>query len=258
MKIKPATIQQMIVPVGATVAWELFGRLGVLPQYLSAPTWIAEGLWEFASSGELLVASAASIFRITLGFPIGTAAGVFAGLGAGLVPGVRRFFDPLVSFLYPIPKIAFLPIFLLLFGLGHWSKISIIALSVFFPVFVASRHAVLSINPILVWAARNMGASPRTIFFRVIIPAAGPQLFAGIRIGLAQSFVVLFAAELIGSKVGLANLTTYGEDWVRFDLMFAGIVSFAVLGFAADRALLTIRRRVLRGQLIGTEEQVMR
>jgi ABC-type nitrate/sulfonate/bicarbonate transport system permease component len=256
--IKPATIQKMIIPVGALVAWELFGRLGILPQYLSAPTWIAAGLWEFASTGELFVASAASILRVAVGFPIGTAAGILAGLGAGLVPGVRYFFDPLVSFLYPIPKIAFLPVVLLLFGLSNWSQISIIALSVFFPVYVASRHAVRSINPILVWAARNMGAPPRTIFFRVIIPAAGPQLFAGIRIGLAQAFVVLFAAELIGSKVGLANLTSYGEDWVRFDLMFAGIVSFAVLGFAADRALLTIRRHVLRGQLIGTEEQVMR
>jgi ABC-type nitrate/sulfonate/bicarbonate transport system permease component len=258
VSIKAATIQHMIIPVSALAAWEVLGRLELLPQYLSAPTWIAEGLWEFASSGELLVASAASIFRVVLGFPIGTAAGVVAGLGAGLVLGVRRFFDPLVSFLYPIPKIAFLPIFLLLFGLGHWSKISIIAFSVFFPVFVASRHAVLSIDPILVWTARNMGARPRTIFFRVIIPAAGPQLFAGIRIGLAHSFVVLFAAELIGSKVGLANLTSYGEDWVRFDLMLAGIVCFAVLGFAADRILLAIRSRVLRGHLIGTEEQVMR
>ena len=89
----------------------------------------------------------------------------------------------------------------------------------------------LSINPILVWAAQNMGTPPRTIFFRVVIPAAAPQLFSGIRIGLAHAFVVLFAAELIGSKVGLANLISFGEEWVRFDLMFAGIVCFAVLGF---------------------------
>src|SRR5579864_9355979 len=155
-----------------------------------------------------------------------------------------------------IPKIAFLPVFLLLFGLGHASKIGIIAFSVFFPVFIASRHAVLSINPILLWAARNMGTPPRTIFFRVTIPAAAPQLFAGIRIGLAHAFVVLFTAELIGSKTGLANLISYGEDWVRFDLMFAGIVCFAVLGFLSDRILMAVRRRVLRGHLIGTEEQV--
>ncbi len=175
-----------------------------------------------------------------------------------MLPGVRHFFDPLVSFLYSIPKIAFLPVFLLLFGLGHASKIAIIAFSGFFPVFIASRHAVLSVSPLLLWAARNMGARERTIFFRVIIPAAAPELFAGIRIGLAHAFVVLFAAELIGSKVGLGTIISYGEEWVRFDLMLAGIFCFAVLGFVSDRILLAVRSRLLKGQMIGTEEQVGR
>jgi ABC-type nitrate/sulfonate/bicarbonate transport system permease component len=255
MRIRPALLLNCALPVATVVAWEVFGRLGVLPRYLSEPTQIAAALWEIAVSGELWGALAASVWRVTAGFALGAAAGVVVGLGAGRVPAIRRFFDPLVSFLFPIPKIAFLPIVLLLFGLGHASKISIIAFSVFFPVFIAARHAVLSINPLLVWAARNMGTPPRTVFFRVIIPAAAPQLFAGIRIGLAHAFVVLFAAELIGSKAGLANLISTGEEWVRFDLMFAGIVCFAVLGFVADRILMAVRRRVLRGQLIGTEEQ---
>src|SRR5262249_53395876 len=176
----------------------------------------------------------------------------------GMLPGVRHFFDPLVSFLYSIPKVAFLPVFLLLFGLGHASKIAIIAFSGFFPVFIASRHAVLSVDRLLVLAARNMGTPPPKIFFRVIVPAAAPQLFAGIRIGLAHAFVVLFAAELIGSKAGLGSIISYGEEWVRFDLMFAGIVCFAVLGFVSDRILLAVRARLLKGQIIGTEEQVVR
>ena len=255
MRIRPALLLNWTLLVLTLVAWEAFGRLGLLPRYLSVPSEIAAAFWEIALSGELWVALAASLWRVSAGFALGTAAGVAVGLGAGRVPAVRRFFDPLVSFLFPIPKIAFLPVVLLLFGLGHASKISIIAFSVFFPVFVAARHAVLSINPLLVWAARNMGAPPRTVFFRVVIPAAAPELFAGIRIGLAHAFIVLFAAELIGSKAGLANLISYGEEWVRFDLMFAGIVCFAALGFIADRILMAVRRRVLRGQRIGTEEQ---
>ncbi len=243
------------LPVVTLVAWEVFGRMGVLPRYLSVPSEIAAALWEIALSGELAAALAASLLRVSAGFAIGTAAGVVVGLGAGLVPAVRRFFDPLVSFLFPIPKIAFLPVVLLLFGLGHASKISIVAFSVFFPVFVAARHSVLSINRLLVWAARSLGTPPRVVFFRVVIPAAAPELFAGIRIGLAHAFIVLFAAELTGAKVGLANLISAGEEWVRFDLMFAGIVCFAALGFVADRILMAVRRRVLRGQLIGTEEQ---
>jgi len=257
VRIRSVLILNWTIPVATLVAWEIFGRLDLLPRYLSVPTLIVAGLWELAASGELVTALVASLYRVSAGFAIGMATGIIAGLGAGLVPGVRHFFDPLVSFLFSIPKIAFLPVFLLLFGLGHASKISIIAFSVFFPVFIASRHAVLSINPLLVWAAQNMGASPRTVFFRVIIPAAAPQLFAGVRIGLAHAFVVLFAAELIGSKAGLANLISFGEEWVRFDLMFAGIVCFAVLGFVSDRILMRIRGRVLKGHLLGTEEQVM-
>ena len=257
MKINRSLLLNWAIPVATLIAWEIFGRFDLLPHYLSVPSSIAAALWELAASGELFTALAASLYRVTLGFAIGAAAGVVAGLGAGLVRGVRNFFDPLVSFLFPIPKIAFFSIFLLLFGLGHASKISIIAFSVFFPVFVASRHAVQSINPILIWSAQNMGASPRTIFFRVIIPASAPELFSGLRIGLAHAFVILFAAELIGSKVGLADLISYGEDWVRFDLMFAGIFCFAVLGFVSDRILMRIRQRVLKGHLIGTEEQVL-
>jgi ABC-type nitrate/sulfonate/bicarbonate transport system permease component len=258
MRVNWPLIQNWIVPVLVLVLWQLLGEAGMLPRYLSTPGAIVEGLWELAGSGELFAALAASVYRVAAGFFLGTGAGVLVGLAAGVVPSVRNFFDPLVSFLYSIPKIAFLPIFLLLFGIGHGSKIAIIAVSCFFPVFIASRHAVLAVNRLLIWTAQNMGAPPRTVFFRVVIPAAAPQLFSGIRIGLAHAFVVLFAAELIGSKAGLGTIISYGEEWVRFDLMFAGIVCFAVLGFVADRLLLAVRYWVLKGQIIGTEEEVMR
>ena len=254
----PPPVQHWIVPVFVVASWELFGRLGMLAPYLSGPSSIAVALWELAADGELHPAMLSSLYRLVLGFAVGTTAGVLAGLAAGVIPVVRYFFDPLVSFLYSIPKIAFLPVFLLLFGLGHASKIAIIAFSGFFPVFVASRHAVLSVNKLLIWTAQNMGTPERKIFFRVVIPAAAPQLFSGVRIGLAHAFVVLFAAELIGSKVGLGTIISSGEEWVRFDLMFAGIVCFAVLGFVSDRILLAVRARVLKGQMIGTEEQVVR
>jgi len=258
VRLSLVTFQNWLVPVAAVASWEIFGRTEILPQYLSTPTLILAALWESTISGELLLALATSLFRVSLGFAIGTVAGIIVGLCAGLIPGVRHFFDPIVAFLYAVPKIAFLPIFLLLFGLGHMSKISILAFSGFFPVFVACRHSIMSINPLLIWSARNMGAPPRTVFFRVIIPAAAPQLFAGIRIGLAHAFVVLFATELIGSSSGIGVMISYGEDWGRYDLMFAGIVCFAILGFAGDRILIAVRSRVLKGQSIGTEEQVRR
>lgn len=252
------TLQNCLIPMAILVLWEVLGRADWLPHYLATPSRVVAGLWELARGGDLAAALAASLYRVALGFAIGTASGIIAGLGAGRFAALRHFFDPIVSFLFAVPKIAFLPIFLLLFGLGHASKISIISFSVFFPVFVASRHALMTINPVLVWAARNMGTPPRTVFFRVMIPAAAPQLFTGIRIGLAHAFVVLFAAEIISSQAGLGTIISDGEDWGRFDLMLAGIFCFAVLGFLSDRLLMMIRRRALKGMLIGTEESPAR
>ncbi|MGH7091525.1 MAG: ABC transporter permease, partial [Stellaceae bacterium] len=249
-------IEMCLLPLLAVVAWELSGRAGWMPRYLSYPSQILAAVWEVAADGELATAVAASLLRVVAGFAAGTGLGLIAGLGAGLAPGVRNFFDPLVSLLFAVPKIAFLPVFLMLFGIGHASKIAIVGFSCFFPVFIASRHAVLSVDKVLIWVAESMGTPRRTLFLRVIIPAAAPQLFAGVRIGLAHAFVVLFAAELIGSHAGLSQLISEGEDAARFDLMFAGILAFAVLGFASDRILMALRKRVLRGQTLGTEEQV--
>jgi ABC-type nitrate/sulfonate/bicarbonate transport system permease component len=257
MKI-PAAVQHWIVPVLVIAVWEGFGRAGMMPRYLPPPTLILGALYEVAADGELARAVAISLYRVVVGFVLGTGAGMLVGLGAGTMPGVRHFFDPLVGFLYAVPKIAFLPVFLLLFGLGHESKIALIAFSCFFPVFIASRHAVLAVDKHLVWTAHNMGAARTTTFFRVIVPAAAPQLFAGARIGLAHAFILLFAAELMGARGGIGPLISEGEDAGRFDLMFAGIVTFAALGFIGDRILMTVRGFVLRGQTLGTLEQAVR
>lgn len=254
MKIAPA-LQRWIVPVFLLGIWEIGGRTDLLPKYLSAPSWILTALAEIAVDGELFRALAPSLFHISLGFLIGILGGILWGLAAALSRKISQFIDPLVAFIFPVPKVAFLPIFLLLFGLGHFSKISMIAFSIFFPVFISSRQAILSVNKTLVWAGKNMGARQTTILRRVVLPAAAPQLFAGIRIGLAQAFIVLFATEIIGSRAGLGVLITAGDDSARFDLMFAGILMFALLGFVSDRLLMAIRRRVLRGQIIGTLEE---
>jgi ABC-type nitrate/sulfonate/bicarbonate transport system permease component len=114
----PVSVQHWIVPVAVLAAWEAFGRTGLLPHYLPAPSVIAAALLEATRDGELPHAMAISLFRVSIGFVFGAGSGMLFGLGAGLVPGIRNFFDPLVAFLFAVPKIAFLPIFLLLFGLG--------------------------------------------------------------------------------------------------------------------------------------------
>jgi ABC-type nitrate/sulfonate/bicarbonate transport system permease component len=247
-------IQGALLPVALLIAWQVSASSGHLPEYLTSPSAIAQAFSELFKDGDLVKAFWASSYRVYTGFAIGAGSGLLVGLGAGLWAPLRNFFDPLVSFLYPIPKIAFLPVFLLLFGLGHGLIIAIIALSVFFPVFISSRYSVLSINPRFAWAARNMGAPESTIFFRVILPASAPQTFVGLRVGLSMAFVLLFSSELISAQAGFGYLITQGDEGGRYDIMFAGIVAFAVLGFISDRILMAIRRHVLRGQSIGTSE----
>jgi ABC-type nitrate/sulfonate/bicarbonate transport system permease component len=245
-------LQGLLLPIGAIVLWQAAASLGCLPRYLSSPFAVFSALMETLRDGELGEAVAASLYRGYMGFVFGAVDGVLLGLAAGLWKPVRNFFDPVVAFFNPIPKIAFLPIFLLLLGLGHALMIVTVALSVFFSSFLASRDAVVSINPHYVWSARNMGASPARIFFRVILPAAAPQVFVGLRVGLSMTFVMLFASELISAQSGLGWLIAQGENAGRYDLMLAGIVVFAVLGFVSDRILLWVRARALTGQTFGS------
>jgi ABC-type nitrate/sulfonate/bicarbonate transport system permease component len=248
------TIEGLLVPLILLIAWEVGARGGLVPAYLSSPSVITQEFIRQLGDPEYYRDVFASLLRAYAGFTLGSMVGIGLGLAAGLSIPVRNFFDPLVSLLYPIPKIAFLPVFFLLFGLGHGAQIAPVFLTVFFPVFIAARYAVVSLNRGYVWAGLNMGASAATVFRRIVLPGALPQLFTGLRVGLAHSFVVLFASELIGARSGLGFFILDAENAVRFDRMMVGIVTFGILGFCSDRALLGVRQRALRGQLIGTTE----
>lgn len=247
------TLIRLILPVCTLLFWEVSARLGAAPAYLPGPSTIATAIWGLAATGELFSHIAASLYRGLCGFAIGASLGLVIGLGAGLSRWVQGFFEPLVALFYPIPKLAFLPVVILWLGLGHASKIGIVSLSVFFPVFIGSFYSVRGVNRTMIWAASNMGAGSVRSFVQVLFPAALPEIFTALRVGLALSFIVLFAAELLGSQVGLGYLIVMGENSVRFDLMFAGITTVAVFGFLSDRLLLALRRRLLRGQSLGTE-----
>ncbi|MBN3805485.1 ABC transporter permease [Paraburkholderia sp. Ac-20336] len=242
------------VPIVVLALWQWFGASGKLPPYLSFPSDIVSATRELAGEGELWTYLRDSLLRLIGGFAIGSAIGAALGLVAGLSKPVGEFADPLVAFVYPVPKIAFLPIMLLIFGLTSATQTAIVALSVSFPVFLAAQHAVQQMDKHLVWVARNFETPFPTLLLRVVLPATLPGIFAGLRVALALSFVSLFAAELIGAKTGLSLLITEGQDWVRYDIMLTGVVAYGLLGFVADRLLMAVRKRALRGVLLGTEE----
>jgi ABC-type nitrate/sulfonate/bicarbonate transport system permease component len=243
-----------LVPVTLLLVWEFGARARLLPDFMIAPSAIAVEFSSMALSGELGVHVGHSLVRSLGGFAVGTIAGVMLGLLAGSSPRIGSFFDPLISSIYPVPKVAFLPIIVIWLGLGDASKIATIALSVFFPIFISTAAGARSVPKLLLWAGRSLGASRLRLFFYIELPAALPHILSGMRIGAGLSFIVLFACELFGARSGLGYLIGVAEDNHRFDLMYVAIIAIGALGFLCDRILLACRRRLLRGQILSKEE----
>ncbi len=243
----------IVVPLAILVLWEAYARFGAAPRYLVAPSVILETLWQMSASGAIFLHAGKSLARAGAGFVLGSCLGVAAGLAAGAIRPVENFCDPIVSLTYPVPKIALLPLIFSWFGIGDLSKIVIITMAVFYPVFIASFYGAKNVERVLVWSARNMGASRVQLFCRVIAPAALPQIFNGLRIGLALSFIIMVTSELVAANAGLGYLIGAAQESLRFDIMYVALLVIGVLGFAADRSLRALRRRLLLGQSLSTE-----
>ena len=240
-----------VIPIALVLALQLLATREGAPRYVVSPVQIGQTLWDLAASGELLQDALASLRRSLSGFAIGGVIGIGLGLACSVIRPLQAFFDPLVSMTYPVPKVALLPVVITWLGFGDASKIAIISLAVFFPTFINAMYGSRGINARWIWSARNMGATRAQVFWRVIAPSSMPHLFNGLRSGLALSYVVLFAAEMVGAKNGLGNLIMKAEENMRFDLMYAAILTIGLIGFASDRALLALRRHVLAGKFPG-------
>ena len=215
------------------------------PEFVLSPLEIAGHLVETLRSGELLAHVGASLVRSIPGFVIGSLIGVILGLLAGVARSLDQLLSPVVFLTYPVPKIVFLPIVMLWVGIGDVSKIAVIALACFYPCFINAYYGARGTPTIMVWSGLNMGARRTQIFRKVVIPGALPFIFAGLRVSLALSFVLLFSAEMINARSGLGFLIRQSESSLRFDLMYVAIVAVAALGYASDQLLLFVRRRVL-------------
>lgn len=231
-------------------AWQLLW-MGGLPSYVLSPLQIATDFFTALGSQELYVHAGTSLLRALPGFAIGSALGVALGLAAGVSRGFDETFSPVIFLTYPVPKIVMLPLFMLWFGIGDVSKILIIALACFYPTFINAYYGARVTPTILVWSALNMGAGRWRIFRGVVVPSALPLIFAGLRVSLALSFIVMFATEMINSRSGLGHLIQVAESSLRFDLMYVSLVTIAILGYAGDRLLRAARHRVLRWQQVA-------
>jgi sulfonate transport system permease protein len=235
------------VPAAFLVAWQLAALAG-LPDFILSPVQIARHFVEALGTRELYDNVAASLGRALPGFALGSFLGALLGLAAGTARWFDRMLSPAVFLTYPVPKIVMLPIFMVWFGIGDLSKVLIIALACFYPVFINAYSGVRQTRTILVWTALNMGATPAQVFRRVVLPSAAPMILASLRVSLALSFIVMFAAEMINARSGLGHMIRTAENSLRFDLMYVSLAAIAILGYTGDRLVRFAHSRLLAWQ----------
>ena len=236
----------LVSPIGLLLVWQLLLMAGFGDRrFIPAPTDIAVRFWQLSASGELLWHTLVTLYRVFAGFIIGGIPAVAVGLLMAMFRPVRLFFDPLIASLFPIPKVALMPLLLLAFGFGDASKIALVATAVFFPVVVNTYAGAANIEKLYWDVAKNFGASSWVMFTRVVFFGALPLIFAGLKIALAVSFVVLVAAEFVASKSGLGYLIWNSWELLQVDYMFVGIVVIGVLGLIASVTFDEIERVVI-------------
>jgi NitT/TauT family transport system permease protein len=233
-------------------AYEAMSRLALVsPRLFPSLVVIAEQLWKYTANGDLIYQASISLNRALLGFALALAVGVLLGTAMARSRPVEALIEPLFIFSYPIPKIALYPVFIFVFGLGTESKVALVFLECLYPIVIHVHAGMRSADRVLVWAARNMGANPRQIFLRVLVPASLPIVFTGLRIALPVSLIITLVTEIIGESRGLGFFVTFATSSFQYARALAAFFVIAVLGFLLDRALVFARNRIVFWQGSG-------
>lgn len=236
----------ILSPLLALLLWEAVVRVGILDgRFFPPPSQISRVLWQMAASGELARHTGASLSRVAWGFLIAVGPGIALGLLIGRYRGLRAVVDPLVAATYPIPKIALLPLLLVIFGLGEASKVAMVAITGFYLVLITTAQGVIRIEPVLLQAGRNYGAAGWALFVHVILPASLPAIFTGLRLALGNSLLIIIAAEFVAADQGLGYLIWISWSTMATGHMYAGLVVIAVLGLLFTNGLDFLGRRLM-------------
>jgi NitT/TauT family transport system permease protein len=235
--------------LGLLTLWQIGDSCGLIPTlFLPAPANIAIALYHLALSGELWKHLSASLARLAIGWLVGTVFGIGLGLAIGLSSLWRSPGMAVVSALFPIPKIALVPLFIIWFGIGEGSKIATLAFGVFFPTAIATAGGVDSVPRSLIRMAQSFGLSPAAIVCKIVLPAALSAILNGFRVTASIAIVLLVAAEMIGAERGIGAFVLSAGNLYDMDDLLAGIVVLSLLGLAvssligwAERLLLAWR-----------------
>lgn len=226
------------------IAWEVLPRLELVDAVFLPPFSEVVVAWqELAVSGVLWNHTQASLIRSLAGFAIAIAVTIPLGLILGWYKPVADFLDPLLELFRNTAALALLPVFVLILGIGETSKISIVVYACAWPILLNTIAGVKGVDPLLIKSARSLGLPPYRLFQKVILPAAVPTVFTGIRLAGAYSILVLVAAEMVGAKAGLGFLINDAQFNFRIPDMYSGIITISVIGLVFNALLLRLERR---------------
>jgi ABC-type nitrate/sulfonate/bicarbonate transport system permease component len=229
------------------VLWEAVSRSGATNPVLLPPvSKIAVRFFELLFDGNLSHHIGQSMLRMWIGLGLATLVGIPLGILMARSALARSLFEPLLSFGFPIPKIAIYPSLIIFLGVLHASKIALIFIEATFPIVMATFHGALLVERKLIWSAESMGTERKKVLWKVVFPMTIPHIFTGFRLGLIVSLIVVFLSEMIASAEGLGHLMMASSRVFRSTDMFVAIGTISLLGLLFDRILLSLRRKVLR------------
>ncbi|HQT79270.1 MAG: ABC transporter permease [Rhodospirillales bacterium 20-64-7] len=233
--------------LGTIAVWQGAASLGLIPTlFLSPPIAIARAIWTLAVSGELWSHLSASLVRLAVGWTLGTVFGIAVGVAVGLWSAFRSPGMALVSALFPIPKIALVPLFIVWFGIGEGSKIATLAFGVFFPTVIATTGGIDGVPRSLIRMAQSFSLSHAAIVRKVVLPAALPAILNAFRVTTSIAVVLLVAAEMIGAERGIGAFVLSAGNLYDTDNLLAGIVVLAMLGLAISWVIGWLEKLLLR------------
>lgn len=233
-------------PLLLLAAWEVAARTHAIDtRFFSSPSRIFAQFWEMLADGELLYHAAVTVTRVLIGFVIGATVGIALGLAIGLVPTVSAALQPLVDATFPIPKVALLPLVVIIFGIGEASKYAIIAISVVYLLIINTAAGVRQIERIYLDVGRNYHAGRLMMFTDVALPGALPSIFTGMKVAMGVSLIVIVAAELLAAKSGIGFLIWTSWQVFEVEKMYVGLFVTAILGFASSILLDWAERRLI-------------
>lgn len=237
------------LPLFVLLAWQLAGNFGYLnPLFLPTPLSIAETFRDLLINGHLVVHLGDSIRRALFGFLLGGGLGFAFGIAVGLFRIAEYTLDPTMQMLRMIPHLAIAPLIILWFGFGEWSNVLIVAKGAFFSLYIHTFMGIRNVDNKLFDVARVLAFSKRKRLFRLVVPAALPQILLGMRMSLALSWIGLVVAELIGGNTGIGFLMNVGKQNSDTALIFVGVIVFAVVGKAVDSFVRYLERKWLHWQ----------